>query len=147
MNNTSMCKKSLAEINLTAFKEAIFLCYKDGITSCAPLGFSGDTIVLFELKDENKSGRVSQVSIRNYCNDAELLITDIKGNFLFYGRFDINFGVSFLAKFYLKIFNSVKHMIEHDMPNTSNFSKLKIPLNVKKTIGFDMIRAFQKSGI
>lgn len=139
-----MCKQSLTEINLKTFKEAIFVAYKGGITSVAPLGFSGDTIVLYEKKNEAISGRQSQVSIRNYCNDAELLITDAKGNFLFYGRFDINFGVNFLARQYFSIFKKVLHEIDGIMQDVSNFKSLSIPENCSRTIGFDMLRAYQE---
>jgi hypothetical protein len=66
MNNIIIKKASLKEINLDAIKEAIFLAYKGGITSVATLGHSGDTIILYEQKDEGELGRRSQVSIRNY---------------------------------------------------------------------------------
>ena len=107
MDNYSMVKENLYEITKETFKEAIFLAYKGGITSLAPLGFSGDTIVIHGSKSE-KTSRVSQVSVRNYSGDAELLITDKEGHFLFYGRYRVDLGLDFLVEQYWSIFNNVK---------------------------------------
>lgn len=144
MNNESLRKDDLQQITKKLFKEALFLCYKDGITSIAPLGFSGDTIILHGSKNLSTS-RVSQVSIRNYSNDAELLITDAKGNFLFYGRFDINLGVEFVINQYWAIFNKVKDKIGIVLPDLSNFKNIKFHENCSHSIGFDMLKAYQYS--
>lgn len=138
--NRSIIKKSLTEITLETFKEAIYACYRDGITSFAPLGFSGDTVLLYA---ENGTPRVSQVSIRNYCNDAELLITDINGGFIFYGRYSITLGVEFIAFEYFRIFTKVIAAISEALPPKPDFSKCEIPENCERTIGFDMLKAYQ----
>lgn len=143
MNNYSVKKDKLSQINLELFKEAIFACYKDGVTSVAPLGFSGDTVVLYEGNRTEKNGRVSQVSIRNYCGSAELLITDPIGGFLFYGRFDIDLGVDFLAKHYYRIFRLVKKNILIVSAKRSDFKNLPIPEGVERTAGFALLRAYQ----
>jgi len=143
MDNYSMIKENLYEITKETFKEAIFLAYKGGITSLAPLGFSGDTIILHGTKNE-KTSRVSQVSIRNYSGDAELLITDREGHFLFYGRFRVDLGLDFLVEQYWTIFNSVKMSILKVIERTSEFKDIEIHENVEKTVGFDMLFAFQE---
>lgn len=144
MNNESLRKDDLQQITKKLFKEALFLCYKNGVTSIAPLGFSGDTVILHGSKNAITS-RVSQVSIRNYCNDAELLITDAKGNFLFYGRFDINLGVEFVINQYWAIFKKVKGQINSILPNVSTFKEVKLHKNCSHSIGFDMLKAYQFS--
>jgi len=137
--NTEMIKKSLSEITLDTFKEAIFIAYRDGIKSLAPLGCSGDTVLLFS-KD---GSRKSSVSIRNYSGDAELLITDAAGGFLFYGRFDVNIGLNFMASQYLAIFESVKDKIETVVQKTIDFENVRFADDCEKTVGFEMLRAFQ----
>lgn len=140
--NKSMIKSSLDEITLETFREAIFLCYKDGITSVAPLGFSGDTVLVYA-----KDGvpRQSQISIRNYSNDAELLITDLKGGFVFYGRLSVSLGLEFIAFEYFRIFRKVKDRIPAILPARPDFSKCEIGDNAVPTIGFKMLEAYQKS--
>lgn len=137
--NKELIKENLSDISKDSFKEAIFLCYKDGITARAPLGFSGDSIMLFGNETPD---RVSVVSIRNYSGDAELLITDKKGRFLFYGRFDVDMGLDFVADMYWKIFNKLKSKIETVMPSDSKF-KVKDAENVSYSVGFDMLKSFQ----
>ena len=142
MDNYSMVKENLYEITKETFKEAIFLAYKGGITSLAPFGFSGDTIIIHGSKSE-KTSRVSQVSVRNYSGDAELLITDKEGHFLFLGRYRVDLGLDFLAEQYWSIFNNVKMSILKVVERTSEFKDIEIPENVEKTVGFDMLFAFQ----
>ncbi len=142
MDNYSIKKENLYEITKETFKEAIFLAYKGGITSLAPLGFSGDTIIVHGTKNE-KTSRVSQVSIRNYCGDAELLISDKVGSFLFYGRFRVDLGLDFVVEQYWQIFKKVKRDILKEVKRTSEFKDIEIPADVKTTVGFDMLFAFQ----
>ncbi|MFY7733755.1 MAG: hypothetical protein ACOVSR_09755 [Bacteroidia bacterium] len=143
MDNYSMAKENLCEITKETFKEAVFMAYKGGIISLAPLGFSGDTIIIHGTKNE-KTSRVSEVSIRNYSGDAELLITDSEGHFLFLGRFRVDLGLDFLVEQYWAIFNSVKMSILKIVKRTSEFKYIEIPENVEKTVGFDMLFAFQE---
>lgn len=95
--NKTLLKKDIDEITIQTFRDAVFLCYKVGITSIAPLGCSGDTIL---LHGDEENGRESVVSIRNYSGDAELLITDKQGKFLFYGIFSIDLNIDFVVNQY-----------------------------------------------
>jgi hypothetical protein len=92
-----------------------------------------------------EGGRVSLISIRNYCNGAELLITDTKGNFLFYGRYDISLGIDFIADQYWAIFNQVKPWIESVLENISEFKNIHLSDEVTPTEGFKILKAYQKS--
>ncbi|HOZ91032.1 MAG TPA: hypothetical protein PLJ18_11825 [Niabella sp.] len=135
-------KEKLSEITKETFKEAIFLAYKDGVTSVAPLGFSGNTIILHGSSNE-KTSRVSQVSVRNYSGDAELLITDIKGSFLFYGRFRVDLGIDFVAHQYWIIFKKVRKYILKEVPRISEFKDIEIPHNCNRSSGFDILHHAQ----
>lgn len=145
--NTEIRKDKLSSIRRKDFKEAIYLCYRDGITSRAPLGFSGDSILLFgDPRGGTKNGyttRKSVVSIRNHCRDAELLITDQEGNFLFYGGFDINLGVDFVLNQYWAIFKKVRHMIEDVTPEVSDFANVEDSPDMTLSAGFAMLKQFQ----
>lgn len=142
MYNKELLKEKLENITKQTFKDAIYLCYKDGITSIAPLGFSGDTIMLYGCEC---NGRSSVVSIRNYCGNAELLITDKKGSFLFYGRYDISIGIEFVLEQYWKIFLMMYDMIETNLENISEFKNVKINSNCEASEGFAMLNAYQKA--
>ncbi len=144
MKTNEIKKESLAKITKKTFKDAVFMAYKGGITSLAPLGFSGDTIILHGSETE-KNSRVSQVSIRNYSGDAELLITDAAGNFLFYGRFRVDLGLDFLVEQYWQIFKHLKPKIKSTVERSSQFKDIEIPKNVSRTIGFNMLASYQKS--
>jgi len=118
--NYEMRKKQLGRLQINDFQNAILAAYKSGVTSKAPLGWSSDTIV---LHGQAEPSRISLVSIRNYCGDAELLITDKKGNFLFYGRLDINLGVRRISLNYYDIFNSVYKHIRSELPQVTDSFK------------------------
>ena len=141
MRNEEIKKSSLSEITKDTFKEAIFLAYAGGITSVAPLGHSGDTVILHGEKTMEVS-RVSQVSIRNYCGDVELLITDTKGHFLFYGRYRIDLGLDFVVEEYWSMFNKVKDSITKNIERVSEFKDIEIPEDCPRTMGFDMLETF-----
>ncbi len=133
MAHRELLQKKLNKITKELFKKAIMLCYNGGITTVAPLGFSGDTILLFGTVQD---GRRSVVSIRNYCNDAEQLSTDAYGHFLFYGRFHISLGVDFVTEQYWNIFNLVKHKIETCIEPRPKFANLDIPPRTITTYPF-----------
>jgi hypothetical protein len=141
MYNNELHKTNLNDITKKTFREAIFLCYEGGITSIAPLAFSGDDILLFGSTQPRKS----VVSIRNYCGDAELLITDTEGKFLFYGRYCIDLGIENILNQYWKIFNLVKERIETKVIKTSDFENIKISDNCTHTICFDILREYQEN--
>lgn len=140
--NKSIMVNSLNKVTKKLFKEAIYLAYKGGITSVAPLGFSGDTILLYA---KNGESRKSQISIRNYGNDAELLITDNDGSFIFYGRFHISNGIGFVLDQYWNIFKSVRDKIETKIKERPDFANLEITNKAIPTIGFDMLRTYQNT--
>lgn len=139
--NKTLLKKDIDEITIQTFRDAVFLCYKIGITSIAPLGCSGDTIL---LHGDEENGRESVVSIRNYSGDAELLITDKQGKFLFYGIFSIDLNVDFVVNQYWAIFQILKNKINTDVENISEFKKLELLENCELSEGFEILRHFQE---
>jgi len=114
----TMEKKKLELITKDDFYQAFREAYNGGLKNHAPLGSSGDTIILHDLKDdpdyEGNASRPAQVSLRRYNGDVELLITDIKGNFLFYGRYRISIDPMFIAEKYWEIFLDVKGLMFKD---------------------------------
>lgn len=143
MQNIELKVNNLNEVTKDLFEKGIKLAMGIGITHVAPLGFSGDDIILFgtsgvEVKGEGWKRR-SLISIRNYCSTPELLITDKEGRFLFYGRFDVN-DYDFILDQFWNIFVTLKDKIEfHE-------EKIKIKEidwdNVEISEGFDMIKAY-----
>lgn len=133
-------KTNLDDITLDTFKEGIFEAYKGGITSIAPLGRSGETIILYDDKQVGDNGRVSQVSLRNYCGDCELLITDKKGSFLFYGRYDCRQGLDFVAKEYFRMFKKVKKNILKTLGRRLPYQNLEISPDATRTMGFELMK-------
>ncbi len=125
--------KNIDEITIKDFQDAIELALSGGHNSIAPLGMSGDTIL---IHGTNKPKKYQQVSIRLYGGDPELLITNNDGEFLFYGQLDIRLGKRVVAKQWFKIFQLVKDQI-----CTSFDMKTNIVINkdAKQTIGFAMI--------
>jgi hypothetical protein len=130
-------KSSLDEITLNDFQEAVFKCFSGGITSIAPLGYSGEDVYLFG------TSRRSEVSIRMHSGDAKMLITDTEGAFIFYGGFDIDFGVEFVSEQYWQIFNKVKDKIQTKMPKLPQFKDLKVNKDMTYTEGFEMMKIIQ----
>lgn len=142
--NKVIQRKRLKDITKTTFKQAIYLAYKDGITSRAPLGYRGDTIIIYQSPQPFSSMRSAEVSINNHNGDAKLLITDLNGSFIFYGGFDSDLGLEFVASQYWIIFNYVKDKIETVMPSVSRFTDMKIDKRIKPRKGFNMLVAHQK---
>lgn len=93
--------ENLKDISPSLFKKAIELTKQNGI-----LGSSGTTAILFKKIDYDIS-RPSQVSVRLYNSDVELLITNANGEFIFYGRYNYKLGVDFIANEYFKIFKKI----------------------------------------
>lgn len=118
--NNEMIQTNLDEINLKVIKKAILLSYRDGITQKAPLGSSGDDIILFGQAFPN---RVSLVSIRSYNNSPQMLITDKNGRFIFYGTYHIGLGIDFIVKQFMQVFKLVKFDIQSELPGASTASK------------------------
>lgn len=126
----------LDDITLDTFKDAMRKAIDAGHISIAPLGMSGDTIILHGTKTE-KVSRYQQVSVRLYCGNPELLITNNNGSFLFYGRYDIRLGVDKVAEEYFRIFTLLKPLITkyNDVETSLNISP-----DAHETIGFEIMR-------
>lgn len=135
-------KTDIKEIDIDLFKSAIYLCYRGGVTSIAPLGFSGDDIVLYGSSVEGKG--ISLITIRNYGGDAELLITDTNGRFLFYGRYAIDMGLDFVAQQYFEIFNNCKEKML-DKLDRVDFKDVPINPECGYTSGFDILNLYLSS--
>ena len=137
----------LKGITKKKIKEAIYLAFRDGIKSVAPLGFRGDDILLFgnpSAKRENgRTGRKSVVMIFNHSGNAKMLITDTQGHFLFHGGFDINIGVGFIADEYWPIFKKLRHRIETERKYISKFADLEIPKCQSCIGGYESMLQFQ----
>lgn len=145
MYNTELKKISLKDVTKDTFRDAIFCAYRDGITSVAPLGYSGDDFVLFgKFNYHSKPSRVSLVTVRNHSGNAELLITDKMGKFLFYGKFSIDLGVEFVANQFYKIFLTVKDQILQTLESVSDFKNIKYSPTCTTTEGFKMLKEYQK---
>lgn len=114
--NNEIKKRRINEVTRELFAEAVRLCFRDGIKERAPLGYRGDTIMLFG------ESRRSEVSVFNHSGDAKMLITDSAGRFLFYGGFHLGFGVDFIANHYYNIFCLVEQNIEGTAPENAAIS-------------------------
>lgn len=66
MNNNSLKVDFLNQITKELFKKAILLTLEIGTTRKAPLGSSGDTIILYDKIAEWDVSRASQISVRKY---------------------------------------------------------------------------------
>lgn len=115
MQNIDLKVNNLNEVTKDLFEKGIKLAMGMGITQVAPLGFSGDDVILFGTSGVEVEGegwkRRSLIQIRNYCSTPELLITDKEGRFLFYGRFDVN-DYDFILDQFWNIFVLLKEKIE-----------------------------------
>jgi len=132
--NKELLQTDLESVTKDLMKQAFFLAMRDGVTSVAPLGFSGDTVMLYGTE---QGGRKSSVSFRMYCDDVEMLITDIKGSFLFYGRYRKEIGVDTVLNEYWNMFNLVKPFILSELPRVGK--GLKISPNVTHTEGWAIL--------
>lgn len=126
----------LEEIGLEHFKRHVEECAGGSHTSVAPMGMSGPNIYLHRV-----GSRIQEVSLRLYCGNPELLITNNSKSFLFYGRFDVRLGLDFLAAQYFHIFQLLKSKIPLD---SSEEVKLKISDNAHETEGFAMLESYKK---
>jgi hypothetical protein len=123
MNNNEMQLQSLDDITQATFEQAVYLAFYRGTTHEALLGSSGDTIILYAAAATGVT-RCSQVSVRKYNSDAELLITDTEGQFLFYGRFSIALGARFVVEQYWQIFQLLRPKIDTSVPMRNDYHTL-----------------------
>lgn len=141
-------KDNIEVITKEYLKEVIAYIMLAPITNLAPLGFSGKNYYLYgrfiehtESEDGNWH-RNSIISLRNYCNRPELLITDKNGRFLFYGKYDVNDYEFIVDRFYETI-QLLKNKIDtiekrKEMPKV-NFDKANL------SVGWDMLKAYYNS--
>lgn len=131
MQNIDLKVNNLNEVTKDLFEKGIKLAMGMGVTQVAPLGFSGDDVILFGTSGVEVEGegweRRSLIQIRNYCSTPELLITDKEGRFLFYGRFDVN-DYDFILDQFWNIFVLLKEKIE------SHEEKLKKKILIGKKL-------------
>jgi hypothetical protein len=109
----------LDKITKKNFRAGIIHCIKGGLTSHAMLGSSGETYIMNGSKSSDVS-RISQVSLRLYNKDVELLLTDTKGDFLFCGRYHLSHGIDFLTNEYYRIFKANLEWIKTVAPNRNS---------------------------
>lgn len=109
MSNTLHQQSTVEDITIDIMKQAIETAYTAGHSSFAPLGCSGEDYILHWFDNSQRRG---EVSVRLHSGDVKLLITDIAGNFLFNGGYDIGLlPISVIAKEYYHILQNVKHLI------------------------------------
>lgn len=105
--NQEITKNNLDDITRDSFMDALVLAFRDGITSEAPLGYSGDDIVLHGLTRPRKS----LITVRNHTGMAELLITTAHGDFITLTKFNMKFGEEFISNQFYLIFKLVKDKV------------------------------------
>ncbi len=114
-----MTQEALNSISIKSFVDAIRSVDQGGLTSHAPLGASGDTVVIYSCFDE-KTSRVSrdrQLSVRLYNHSFQMLLTDENGSFIFHGAFDKKLGVNYAAEKFFEIFEDQKIYLTPPLPN------------------------------
>lgn len=98
---------------LEHFKSAISAVIDIGLINYAPMGASGNHIVL--SRGECGSGeRVSQVSIRLHNSQVDLLVTNACGDFLYYGKWHKRLGVDFISKQHYEVWCILKEKLLQD---------------------------------
>jgi len=137
--NYELRQQKLRKVNLDLVKKGVFLAFRDGITSRAPLGWSGDTIILF---GDEKEGRRSVISLRNHCGDVELLVTDVNGHFLFCGKYDPNLGIEWVASLHYDTIKRLRPFVEIEVEQ--KFMKdIKDAPHVEISDGFEWLKIVQ----
>ena len=121
-----------------------------GISSVAPLGFSGDTYYMFgkmidaKESEDGKWHRVSQVTFRNYCGTLEMLITSKNGHFLIYNKLDCLSYDEIIDEYYRE-FCLVKHLIETEVISTFDKDNIKLNKNYELSEGFEILANYHKN--
>ena len=131
--NQTLLVGSLDQVTEELILKAIKLALQIGITHTAPLGASGDDIILHGLSDYgtlSSKGRVSLIQVRKYNSDVELLVTDKNGGFLFYGKYDADLGVEFVAYEY----NRIIKMLGNRILGQPTFPGFRIEVKRKQTL-------------
>lgn len=148
MENYCFVKDNLNDITKDYMSMVAKVVMNAGISTIAPLGFSGDHFYLYgrfidtNESDDGKWHRESVVSFRNYCNMLEMLITDKSGKFLIYTQKD---GLDFdelIDSFYLD-FCSVKNLIVGNIKPT--FEKTEVNNDAQLSAGFEILKNYTES--
>jgi hypothetical protein len=127
----------MKELTLNDFAEGVKKIIGAEITNVAPLGASSDDIILSGTRRNVEGQRESLVSLRKYCSEAELLITDKKGRFLTYQKYGIVLGVEYISRKFYAAWQELSGLIdtEVDGENEVVFSN-----EVKFTGGFKILQ-------
>lgn len=148
MENYCFVKDNLDDITKEYMSMVAKVAMNTGISTIAPLGFSGDSFYLYgrfidnKESDDGKWHRESVVSFRNYCDTLEMLITDKSGKFLIYTKKD---GLAFdelIDSFYFD-FCSVKSLIDGNVKPT--FEKTEINNDAQLSMGFEILKKYIES--
>lgn len=139
-HNTEYLQTDIEAINTELFKRAILLAFEK-ITSHAPMGFSGDTVLLF-----GQTGpRRSYIGIRNHSGTAELLITDTKGTFLTLVKLDTNLGVDHVAAIFYAMFLIVQPYILTELPKGCALAAKRPDHTTPLTDGWELLKLLANS--
>lgn len=106
-------KENLDDISYEHFEMAAYAAMTAGYSEIALIGIpTGEEIILHGSQGEfeGRFRRTSLVSLRNYCDSLELLVTDKKGKFLIYSKIDGLSSKEVIEEAYRE-FLSVKHLI------------------------------------
>lgn len=111
-------------LRIEQFREAVEQVIASGLTSHAPLGSSGRDIKLQGERDPYIS-RISEVSIRLHNSQVELLCTNCRGSFLYYGKWHKNLGVNFITKEHFRVYKKLIKSI--GLHNVKSLDKNETP--------------------
>jgi len=96
------------QVTALELKKAIEKTVGNGYVNKAPLGSSGQTVLVYGEKE-----RRSSISVRLHSSGVELLICNSSGNFLFYGKYHEKLGVEFISKRFEDIIHGVGYELIH----------------------------------
>jgi hypothetical protein len=129
-------------LTINDFTEAVKQIIGAEITTIAPLGASSDDVVLSGTRRNEKGNRESLVSLRKYCSEAELLITDKNGRFLTYQKYGTVLGVEYISQKFYAAWQELSGFIETEVNEKNDvvFSK-----EAKLTKGFEILLLAQSA--
>lgn len=131
-------QENLEDLKVEHFIKAVKAVTEKGLTSFAPLGASGDDIL---LSGKKQGGRESSVSIRLHSSGVELLCTNKQGDFLFYGKYHSKLGADFIGREHFRTFELIKQLI----PTHSNrFPKKEVDSRNAVQRFFDWISTWKR---
>lgn len=137
--------KKLENITEQDFINCVNKVRNDNITNVAPLGFSGDDLILYENEEKplNKRGKLvsrsSQLSFRKYCDECELLITDMVGNFLTHSKLNFVFSDEYIGKKFYELFIDLKPYMNKEIEIINTEIDFK---NVNYSKGFEILQGY-----